>query len=76
MLRQKVLEILKAACPDVDFEGDALLIDNGVLNSLAVITIIGALNEKFNIEIDADDITAENFNTLDGLTRLVEEKQK
>lgn len=75
-MRQKVLETLKAACPDVDFEGNALLIEDGVLNSLAVITIIGELNEKFNIEIDADDITVENFNSLDGLTRLVEKKQK
>ena len=73
-MKEKVLECLKAACPNVDFELNSRLVDDGVLDSLAIMTIIGKLMDEFHIDIDADDIVVENFNSLDGLTSMVERK--
>ena len=71
-MKEKVKNCLQLACPNVNFENQDSLIDGGILDSLAVINIIGALTDTFGIEIDADDIIAENFNSVDAIALLVE----
>ena len=41
------------------------------LDSMAVVTLIGALDEHFGIAIDDDDISASTFATLGSLARFV-----
>ena len=44
------------------------------LDSMAVVTLIGALEEHFGIAIDDDDISARTFATLGSLAAFVEQK--
>jgi acyl carrier protein len=44
------------------------------LDSMAVVELVAALEAKFHIVVDDDDVTAEVFETLGSLTSLVEEK--
>ncbi|MFC3460116.1 MULTISPECIES: acyl carrier protein [Massilia] len=44
------------------------------LDSMAVVTLIGALDEHFGIAIDDDDISASTFATLGSLARFVAER--
>ena len=74
-MREKVLQCLRSACPNIDFETTKLLVDEGILDSLAIITIISALMETFSIEIDADDIVSDNFNSLNSLILMIEKKK-
>ncbi|MCG8361123.1 MAG: acyl carrier protein [Kiloniellales bacterium] len=46
------------------------------LDSMAVVTIICAIEDRFAVQFEDDEITAENFATLGSLTSLVEEKLK
>jgi acyl carrier protein len=46
------------------------------LDSMAVVSLIGALEEHFGIAIDDDDITASTFETLGSLAAFVEQKAK
>ena len=43
-------------------------------DSMAVVTVITALEEQFQIQVDDEDITAETFETVGSLARLVEGK--
>lgn len=43
-------------------------------DSMAVVTVVTALEERFDIEVDDEEITAETFETLGSLTRFVETK--
>jgi acyl carrier protein len=43
-------------------------------DSMAVVAVVTALEEQFDIEIDDDDITAEIFETFGSLTRFVQGK--
>ena len=47
----KVLEILKELHPEVDFDKEVGLIDNAILDSLDIVTIITELSDAFDIEI-------------------------
>lgn len=44
------------------------------LDSMAVVSLIGALEERFGIEVDDDDISASTFETLGSLAAFVEQK--
>jgi acyl carrier protein len=46
------------------------------LDSMAVVSLIGALEERFGITIDDDDISASTFETLGSLAAFVEQKAK
>jgi acyl carrier protein len=44
------------------------------LDSMAVVSLITALEEHFGITVDDDEISASTFETLGSLARFVEEK--
>lgn len=44
------------------------------LDSMAVVTLIGALEEQFGIVVDDDDISASTFETLGSLAAFVAQK--
>ena len=74
-MREKMLEILKTIRPDVDFEKEDKLIDDGILDSFDIIAIVGEFNEAFEVDIDVDDLEPENFNTVDAMLELVKRLQ-
>ncbi len=73
-VREKILEILKSIRPDVDFEKESKLIDDGILESFDVIQIMMTFMEEFEVEIDADDIEPENLNSLDEIVSFMESR--
>ena len=70
-MREKMLAILHQARPDVDFEKEEKLIDEGILDSFDIIAIVSEFNEEFEVDIDVDDLEPENFNTVDAMLELV-----
>lgn len=76
-MREKLMQILKELRPDVDFEHENALIDDGILDSFDLVSLIGELTDAFGVDISFDDIEPENFNSADKmaalLTRLEEE---
>ena len=72
-MRDQILEILTDIRPDIDFEKETKLIDDKILESFDIITIVGELNDAFDIEIGPKELIAENFNSLDALTEMVDD---
>ncbi|MCR5502332.1 MAG: acyl carrier protein [Lachnospiraceae bacterium] len=71
-MKEKVLALLKEIRGDVDFENEEKLIDDGILDSFDIIGIVSELNDTFDIDITADELEPENFNTLNAIVALVE----
>lgn len=74
-MKEQVLKILKGIRQDVDFEKATALIDDNILDSFDIISIVSDLNNEFDIEITADELEPENFNTLDAIVALVKSLQ-
>jgi acyl carrier protein len=55
--------------------GSPLLGSLPELDSMAVVGVIGALEERFDIVVDDDDISASTFETLGSLAAFVAEKR-
>lgn len=69
---EELLRILNENCPGIDFEGQEHLIDDGILDSLNIVMLVGELNEAFDISIGAEDLAPENFNSLQAIYALVQ----
>ncbi len=69
---EQLLEILSEIRPDVDFENEEGLIDNGILGSLEIMSIVAELTDAFDIVISPADIIPSNFNSAKALWAMVE----
>ena len=69
---EDLLEILRGLHPDIDFESEEGLIDNGVLDSLDIVTLITEISENFDVTITAKDIVPGNFNSAKALYALIQ----
>lgn len=69
---ETLIEILQDLHGDVDFETHSRLIDDKILDSFDIITLITDINEEFDIAIPAEEIIPENFNSARALFAMIE----
>ena len=69
---EELLNILNEIHPDVDYDTCTTLIDDKILDSFDIISIITEINTEFDVAIPADQIVPENFNSAQALWALVE----
>ncbi|HHX12158.1 MAG: acyl carrier protein [Clostridiales bacterium] len=67
-----IIEILKELHPEVNYETCNTLIDDKILDSFDIVTLISDLSEEFDITIPVEEIKAENFNSAKSLFEMVE----
>ena len=72
----KILEILESVRPDVDFKNEKKLIDDGILDSFDIISIVAEFNDAFDIAIDVEDLEPDNFNTIEAMKELIDRLQE
>lgn len=70
---EELLEILSDLHPEVDFETEEHLIDNAILDSFDIVTLITEIKDTFDVTIDAKRIIPENFNSAKSLYALIQE---
>ena len=75
-MKEQLMEILEELRPDVNFESETALIDDGVLDSFDIVSLVGELNDNFNIEINVEDLLPENFNSADAMLELIAKMQE
>lgn len=69
-----IMKILKGVRPDVDFAIEKKLIDDGILDSFDIISIASEFCEVFDVDIDADDLEPDNFNTVEAMYELIQKR--
>ena len=72
---EELMSILEEIRPDVDFENEKFLVKDGILESFDIISIVGALNDEYDIEIRPVDLVPENFNSAEAMLAMVKRLQ-
>ena len=70
---EQLLEILKGIRPDVDFENEKELIDDGILDSFDVVSIISEIDNEFGVQIRITELDPDNFNSAEAIWKLIQE---
>lgn len=68
----ELMEILNGLHDDVDFAHETGLVENGVLNSLDIVTLITEIADRFDVQIPAEEIVPENFDSAEAIWALIE----
>ena len=67
-----LLEILQELHPDIDFETHNTLIDDQVIDSFDIITLVAEINDRIGVAIPAEELIPENFNSYESLKVLID----
>ena len=73
---EELLEILQELTPGVKFEGQTRLFDDGILDSLDVVSLVSEIDDAFDVEISVVDLRPENFNSVEAMMALIERLQE
>ena len=68
---EKLKELLEGIRPDIDFDAEDKLIDNGILDSIDIISIVTEINDTFDVDINVQYLLPENFNSLEAIYQLI-----
>ena len=69
---EQLIEILKELHPDVDYETEEGLVDEGILDSLDIVTLVTEINDRFDVSIPPEELVPDNFNSAAALWALIE----
>lgn len=71
-MKEKIIKILTDLRPEFDFTDESLnFIEEGMLDSFDIVSLVDALDTEFNIVIDGTDIIPENFASVKSVEDLV-----
>ncbi len=69
---RSVEEILEEIKPGIDYEDCKAMVDLQILDSLDIISLVSEITDEYDIEISFDEITPENFNSVDAINALID----
>ena len=73
---EQLLELLAGIRPDVGFENETALIDDGILDSFDVVSIISALDDEFDVQVRISELDPDNFNSAQSIWDLIQSLKK
>lgn len=73
---EKIVEIIRELNPYDDFDENTNLIEEGIIDSLRLVILMGELEEVFEIKIPESEIKPENFETLTAISELIVKSEK
>ena len=73
---EQIFELLNELRPEHDFRTSVDFIEDGLLDSFDIITLIDMLQEKYGVVIDGLDIVPENFCSAQAIAELVRKNGK
>lgn len=74
-MKERMLEILGEILPQIDFTASDSLVDDGILDSLSIVTMVSELSMEYGIIFDLAELTPENLNSIDSIVETVKKLQ-
>ena len=76
MKMETLMEILRDIDDSIDYEKEEALIDDRLLDSFGVITLVAEIENAFDIQIDAAEMVPENFNSAKAMWQMIQRIQE
>jgi acyl carrier protein len=67
-----ILEILNGLHPEIDFDVCNTLVDDKIIDSFDIVSIISDINDEFDITVPVEEIIPKNFNSAGAIYAMVE----
>mgnify|MGYP000634601902 CR=1 FL=1 len=73
---EELLEILNEIDDTIDYENETALIDDHILDSFGVITLVSEIEDAFDIRVAAKEMVPANFNSAKAIWAMIERLQE
>ena len=70
-MKEEIIAILTELRPEFDFTEDVNYIEQGMLDSFDIVSLVDSLDEKYNISISGLDILPENFSSVEAIIQTI-----
>lgn len=70
-MKKQIINILQELRPEFDFSQDFNFIEEGMLDSFDIVSLVTTLDDNYGISIDGMDILPENFSTVEAIIKLL-----
>lgn len=75
-VNEKIKEIIMELQPYVEFDNTTNLLQEEVLDSVSILVLVQEMEDLFEITIAPEEITENNFKTLNDIVEMVNGKRK
>ncbi len=75
-MEMEILEILEELKPGENYKNSKSFVDDGILDSFDILSLVNMLEEKYDITVDGLDIIPENFVGVESIISLIEKSKK
>ncbi len=75
-MESEILEILEELKPGENYADSNMFVEDGLLDSFDIISLISVLEEKYNIQIDGLDIIPDNFRNVEAIVNLINKSKR
>lgn len=75
-MKDPIIKILSGIRPEFDFNNASDFIEEGMLDSFDIVTLVTELEDAFGIEIDGESILPENFASVEAICALISNSKK
>ena len=74
-MKEQILKMLSEIRPEFDFNTQNDFLEEGMLDSFDIVTIVDYIEENFGVIIPGDEVLPENFNSLAALESIIKKYQ-
>lgn len=71
IMRETILNILSGLRPEFDFNESSDFIEDGMLDSFDIVSLVSEIEENFGVVINGEDILPENFCSVEAIENTI-----
>ena len=71
-MREQIIKILTDLRPEFDFNQDVDFIEEGMLDSFDLVSLVSDIETELGVAIQGMDIVPENFCSIDAIIKVIE----
>lgn len=75
-MNEKIIEILTELRPEFDFTENVDFIEQGMLDSFDIVSLVDEIETSFGVAISGADVLPENFCSVDAICDTIKRNQK
>lgn len=74
-MREQIIKILSDLRPEFDFTQDVDFIEEGMLDSFDLVSLVSDIETELGVAIQGMDIVPENFCSIDAIIKVIEKNK-
>lgn len=75
-MKERVIEILTELRPEFDFTENVDFIEEGMLDSFDIVSLVDEVENSFGVAISGADVIPENFCSIEAICETIKRNQR